>query len=185
MRSSFSNQRIITRLLIPMAAAVFAYLFSQSNVFAACGRYDFATGNVIFYCADPSSPRPDVDCYYYNTTKPCRGVEAASDKCGCGGEGAIGFKSIVAQALPTFKFKDAKLGDVINSLLPYAFTLAGIILFILLIASGFEFLTSGGDEKKLAQAKGRITSALLGFIIIVAAYWLTQIIEFLFHIQIL
>lgn len=77
-----------------------------------------------------------------------------------------------------------KISDIINKILPYAFTLAGILLFILLLASGFEFLTSGGDEKKLQQAKGRITAALVGFIIIVAAYWLTQIVEFLFHIQI-
>lgn len=76
------------------------------------------------------------------------------------------------------------LADIINKLLPYVFTLSGIVLFLLLLASGFEFLTSAGDEKKLQQAKGRITSALVGFIIIVAAYWLTQIVEFLFHIKI-
>lgn len=92
----------------------------------------------------------------------------------------IGTDYNVSNPIPQFN----NIADIINKLLPYAFTLAGIVLFILLLASGFEFLTSAGDEKKLQQAKGRITSALIGFIIIVAAYWLAQIVEFLFHIQI-
>jgi len=87
---------------------------------------------------------------------------------------------IVDNPVPQFY----EISDIINKILPYAFTLAGILLFILLLTSGFEFLTSAGDEKKLGQAKGRITAALVGFIIIVAAYWLTQIVEFLFHIKI-
>lgn len=92
----------------------------------------------------------------------------------------IGSDYKVDNPIPQF----SNIADIINGLLPYAFTLAGVVLFVLLLASGFEFLTSAGDEKKLQQAKGRITSALVGFIIVVAAYWLTQIVEFLFHIQI-
>jgi hypothetical protein len=80
------------------------------------------------------------------------------------------------------KFCD--VSDIINKLLPYIFTLSGILLFIFLLASGFDLLTSGGDEKRLNQAKGRITNALLGFIIIIAAYWITQIAEFLLHIKV-
>lgn len=101
---------------------------------------------------------------------------------------------------PTSKFCNLKLGDyivqnaledrfcniadIINKLIPYFFTFAGIALLVVLIASGFSYLTSGGDEKKVSQAQGKITAALAGFIIIIAAYWLTQIVEYLFHIKI-
>jgi len=83
-----------------------------------------------------------------------------------------------------FKFADKTLGDIISAFLPYIFTLAGIILFALLIMGGFELLTSGGNPEKAKKAQGRITSALIGFLIIFLAYWITQILEVIFGIKI-
>ncbi|HUS60264.1 MAG TPA: pilin [Nevskiaceae bacterium] len=76
------------------------------------------------------------------------------------------------------------IGDIINTLIPYIFALAGIILLFFIIFGGFELLTSGGDPKKVESAKGKITHAIVGFIIIFVAYWLVQILETIFGIQI-
>ena len=76
------------------------------------------------------------------------------------------------------------IGDIINALIPYIFALAGIILLFLIIFGGFELLTSGGDPKKVESGKGKITHAIVGFIIIFVAYWLVQILETIFGIQI-
>lgn len=92
----------------------------------------------------------------------------------------IGDKEILSP-VPQF----TSFGDVISILLPYIFVIAGLILFGLLIVNGFNFLTSGGDPKKTEGAKGGITAALIGFGIIIAAYWLTQILEYVLHIKIL
>lgn len=97
---------------------------------------------------------------------------------------AVNFSEIINLALPDFKFKTSTLGDVINALVPYIFALAGIILLFLIIGGGFELLTSGGDPKKVESAKGKITHAIIGFIIIFIAYWLVQILETIFGIQI-
>lgn len=83
-----------------------------------------------------------------------------------------------------FKFANKTLGDIISALLPYIFTIAGIILFALLIMGGFELLTSGGNPEKTKKAQGRITSSLIGFLIIFLAYWLTQLLEVIFGISI-
>lgn len=48
--------------------------------------------------------------------------------------------------------------------------LAGIALFIMLIVGGFNMLLSGGDQKKLEAAKGTITNAIIGLVVIVVAY---------------
>lgn len=72
------------------------------------------------------------------------------------------------------------LGDVINILLPILFAAAGLILFFFLIAGGFDLLLSGGDPKKAESAKGKITNAVVGFIIIFVAWWLTQILSKIF-----
>lgn len=97
---------------------------------------------------------------------------------------AVNFLEIINQALPDFKFKTGTLGDVISALLPYVFAIAGLILFAFLIMGGFGLLTSGGNPETVKKAQGKITSALVGFLIIFLAYWLTQILEVIFGIKI-
>jgi hypothetical protein len=77
------------------------------------------------------------------------------------------------------------IGDIISALLPYIFVLAGLTLFILLIIGGFGMLTSGGSPEKMKAAQGKITSAVIGFVIIFISYWLMRILEIIFGISIL
>ena len=69
-----------------------------------------------------------------------------------------------------------KLGEIVSGLLPYLFAGAGLLLLLYLLLGGFQLMTSGGDPKKTQEAKGKITNALVGFIIVFIAYWLVQII---------
>ncbi len=55
--------------------------------------------------------------------------------------------------------------------------LVGVALFVMLIVGGFTFLFSGGDQKKLEQAKGTVTNAIIGLVVIVAAYLMLKTIE--------
>ncbi len=55
--------------------------------------------------------------------------------------------------------------------------LSGIAIFIMLLVGGFTYLFSGGDQKKLEQARGTITNAVGGLVIIVAAYLILQTIK--------
>jgi hypothetical protein len=81
-------------------------------------------------------------------------------------------------------FIGGNLGDIISTLLPYLFTLAGFLLLLYLIYGGFELMISTGDPKKIQEAKGKITNALVGFIIIFAAYWLVQIVSGILGIEV-
>ena len=81
------------------------------------------------------------------------------------------------------KFSD--IGDIINALVPYIFALAGLALLLILILGGFELMTSAGDPKKMESAKGKITNAIVGFIIIFISYWIVQILEIVFGVEIL
>jgi hypothetical protein len=67
------------------------------------------------------------------------------------------------------------ISDIINVLLPYIFTGAGLVLLLYLLYGGFHLIFSGGDPKAIQEAKGKIVNALIGFIIIFAAYWIVQI----------
>ena len=54
--------------------------------------------------------------------------------------------------------------------------LAGIALFVMLLVAGFKFLFSAGDQKKLEEARGTLTNAVIGLVVIVSAYLILRII---------
>ncbi|HUS51871.1 MAG TPA: hypothetical protein VMX77_00175 [Candidatus Bathyarchaeia archaeon] len=85
--------------------------------------------------------------------------------------------------LEHFTFAGAPLGSIISVLLPFLFVLAGLGIFGALIYSGFQLMTSGGDPKKTEQAKGCLTSAIIGGVIIFTSYWLIRIIQHLLGLE--
>lgn len=89
-------------------------------------------------------------------------------------------------AITGFKYNvQTTPGIIISAILPIMFTLAGLILFAMLILGGFQMMTSAGNPKGADAGKARLTSALIGFAIIFLAYWLTQFMEIIFGINIL
>ncbi len=75
------------------------------------------------------------------------------------------------------------IGEILSKLTPILFTIAGIILFLFFFMAGFSYLTSSGDPKKTEAAKARITESLIGFVIIITAFWLVQIAAFIFNLE--
>lgn len=71
------------------------------------------------------------------------------------------------------------VGDLVNVVVRNAFVLAGVITFVLLIFGGFGFIVGAGagDTKKMETAQKTITGAIIGLLIVVASYWLVQILE--------
>lgn len=55
-------------------------------------------------------------------------------------------------------------------------SIAGIALFVMLLVGGFKFLFSAGDQKQLEEARGTITNAIMGLVVIVAAYLILRTI---------
>lgn len=85
---------------------------------------------------------------------------------------------IQADAMPNFRFggTNENFGAVIVAALPYIFFVAGLLLLIYIIIGGYSLMFSQGDPKSIAAAKAKITSGLIGFIIVFVAYWLVQAI---------
>lgn len=71
---------------------------------------------------------------------------------------------------------------LVNLIISNLFIVAGIILLFLAIFAGFRFITGG--QKGAEDAKNIITTALIGFVIMFAAYWIVQIVALLTGIQI-
>jgi hypothetical protein len=68
------------------------------------------------------------------------------------------------------------IGGIVSESLLYIFPFAGLILLIFIIIGGFKYMTSAGNPKAAQSARGVLTTAFIGFIIIFLAYWLTLLI---------
>lgn len=86
------------------------------------------------------------------------------------------------QLLPSGNFSVAGL---LNRTLVYIFPLAGLVLFLMLVWGGFEMLTGAASKKNLDAGKQRITTALIGFLLLFASYWIVQIVEYVTGVNIL
>lgn len=89
---------------------------------------------------------------------------------------------------PLFKIPNLtpfdNLGGLIDNLIQLLFFVAGLAFFIYLLLGGIQWITAGGDEKALTAARGRITGAIIGLIIVVAAFSIALIIESVLGIRI-
>lgn len=86
----------------------------------------------------------------------------------------------------TWKFGSGTTpAKIINDLIPIIFILAGIVLLAMLVSGGFTIFVSAGNPEKIKKGTGMITSALVGFLIIFAAYWIIELLEITFGIKVL
>lgn len=56
-------------------------------------------------------------------------------------------------------------------------SISAVGVFIVLLIGGFNFLFSGGDQKKLEQARGAITNSIIGLVVITVAYLILNTIK--------
>lgn len=80
-------------------------------------------------------------------------------------------------------FRYNTVGEIIGGAIPIILLAAGVMLLIYLIVGGFNYMTTKGDPRALQTARGHITSALIGFIIVFTAFWIVQAIGVIFKIN--
>lgn len=76
-------------------------------------------------------------------------------------------------------------GGIVSRMLSFIFPIAGLILFAMISWGGFEILISASGQKGMEAGKNRITTAIVGFILLFSSYWMAQIVEAVFGIKIL
>lgn len=75
--------------------------------------------------------------------------------------------------------------DLLPALVTLGFVIGSLIFVFFLITGAITWMTSGGDKSKLESARGRLSSALIGFILLLVVFALIQLIEKFFNINIL
>ncbi len=69
---------------------------------------------------------------------------------------------------PPFGFGD--IGQFITNALFLAFVIGIIVVLVMLVWGAVQWITSGGDKEAVGAARGRITHAIIGLVILAVSY---------------
>ncbi len=72
--------------------------------------------------------------------------------------------------------QDVPLMQVIGNIIKILLMLLGTIFVILLLLGGFRWMTAQGDAKKVEEARDNIKNAVMGLVVVLAAYAITKFI---------
>jgi hypothetical protein len=67
--------------------------------------------------------------------------------------------------------------DLVVQVIRYLLTFLGLLMTVIIIWAGWRWMTAGGDEKKVETAKSHLLSAVIGGVIIIAAYVIMYLVE--------
>ena len=76
-------------------------------------------------------------------------------------------------------------GGIISGAVSLVLIVVALVFFFILVWGGLKWVTSGGDEKKVGEARAQITNALIGLAIVFAAWAIMKLIGTIFGIDIL
>jgi hypothetical protein len=81
--------------------------------------------------------------------------------------------------------RDVDLIVVIGNIVKFVLSFLAIVFVILIIYSGFKWMTAGGDSKKVDDAKSVMKNAIIGLIIVMCSYAIATVVFNIVNTQIL
>jgi len=73
----------------------------------------------------------------------------------------------------------------VPAVVTFAFIIGSLIFLFIFITGAIQWISSGGDKQALEGARGKITNALVGLVILFATFAVIKLIETFFGIPIL
>lgn len=155
--------------------SLFSILFSlfstnASPVWAECS----------YVCCDPDNcinPHTETSPPY-----TCIPDKLCCETCGVSEEGGI-----INPVIGLFGTQPGQItiATILATFLRISLVVAGILLLIYLVIGGIQWLTSGGEKAALESARGRLTNAFIGLLIIVLVLVIIDLINRVLGLDIL
>ncbi len=76
------------------------------------------------------------------------------------------------------------IGSIVAGGIRLILVVAAIVFFFILVIGGIRWIASGGDKTQTENARNQITAALVGLVIVFAAWAIVQLINTFFGINI-
>lgn len=99
----------------------------------------------------------------------------------------LAVEEIPIELKPTGDFADLgnlTIGGIVSGLIRLILVLAALVFFFILVIGGIRWIASGGDKANTEAARNQITAALVGLVIVFAAWAIVQLINVFFGINI-
>ena len=71
---------------------------------------------------------------------------------------------------------NVSIGDLVARIIRIILSLLAIIFLVLTIVAGFRWMTAAGNEEAVKKAQGTIKTAIIGLVIVLAAYSITYFV---------
>lgn len=75
------------------------------------------------------------------------------------------------------------INQILGNVVQLAYAAAGLLFFFMFILGGIRYIQAGGDEKAVTAARSSLTQAVIGLVVVVAAFLITQLLFTLFGIK--
>jgi type IV secretion system pilin len=75
------------------------------------------------------------------------------------------------------------ISGMVSGAISLVLIIVSLIFFFILVIGGLKWITSGGDEKRVAAARAQITNALIGLVIVFAAWAIMKLIGSVFGVN--
>ena len=79
--------------------------------------------------------------------------------------------------------QDLSIGSIIGGGLKLILVVAAIVFFFILVIGGIKWIMSGGDKAQTEGARNQITAALVGLVIVFAAWAIAGLVGTFFGIE--
>ncbi|KKR00474.1 MAG: hypothetical protein UT24_C0012G0096 [Candidatus Woesebacteria bacterium GW2011_GWB1_39_12] len=76
------------------------------------------------------------------------------------------------------------IGNIVTAVITLILVIAALIFFFMLVMGGIRYITSGGDKGQTEAARGQITAALIGLLIVFAAWAAISLVQSFFGVDI-
>lgn len=89
---------------------------------------------------------------------------------------------------PTGKFSSLgtlTVPGIVSGAIKLVLMVAALVFFFILVIGGIKWIVSGGDKAQTEGARNQITAALVGLVIVFAAWAILKLIQTFFGIDIL
>jgi len=75
------------------------------------------------------------------------------------------------------------LSDIVNKVVAFLVPLGGIILLFVMIWGGYDFMMSRGQPEKIKSAQAKITTGIIGFVLLVFSYVIAKLVATIFGLE--
>src|SRR3990167_1203064 len=70
-------------------------------------------------------------------------------------------------------------GQLASAIVTILISFAGALSIIFIVIAGIKFVTSSGDEKKLASASSTLTYAIIGLAVTILAFVIVRVVQYI------